>query len=79
MVGISKINPSPRPDSKTKEHYVHARDLLDYCKNLLFPTFISLLQATFRMKTRVILFQHIYDHILSSFNIFQSLAIKFII
>lgn len=77
MVGISKINPSPRPDSKTKEHYVHAWDS-DLLQNL-FLTFISLLQATFRMKTRVILFQHIYDHILSSFNIFQSLAIKFII
>ena len=42
-VGISKINPSPRPASKTKQHYVHARDLLDYCKNpfilsLYFPT-----------------------------------------
>lgn len=45
---------------------------------LFFP-FISLLQATFRMKSRVILFQHIYDHILSSFNILQSLATKFII
>ena len=79
MVGISKINPSPRPASKTKQQYVHARDLLDYCKIPLFSALFSLLQATFHMKGMVILFQHIYDHVLSSFNIFQSLAIKFII